>query len=97
MPPYYLIYFLLVELLGFRDLGQFEKISWSVPVDFHGRAFLIEHRKLGVGVFAHDPDTEEDAAREIVIRIRKAIELASPFFDWLAEQAVARFRPKRGE
>jgi hypothetical protein len=89
LPPYYLVYFLLVELLGFRNLGQFEKISWSVPIDFNGRAFLIEHRKFGVGVFAHDPDTEEDAAREIVIRIKKAVEIASPFFDWLAEQAVA--------
>jgi hypothetical protein len=89
LPAYYLVYFLLVELLGFKNLGQFEKIAWSVPVDFNGRAFLIEHRKLGVGVFAHDPQTEEEAAREIVSRIRKAIKIARPFFDWLANEAVA--------
>jgi hypothetical protein len=89
LPPYYLVYFLLVELLGFKNLGQFEKVSWSVPVDFNRRAFLIEHRKFGVGVFAHDPDSEEDAAREIVRRIKKAVEVAGPFFDWLAEQAAA--------
>jgi hypothetical protein len=88
LPPYYLIYFLLVDLLGFKNLGKFEKISWSVPIDFHGRAFLIEHRKFGVGVFAHDPDTEEDAARKIVNYIKKAVRAARPFFDWLAEQAV---------
>jgi hypothetical protein len=89
LPPYYLVYFLLVELLGFENLGQFEKIAWSVPVDFRGRAFLIEHRKLGVGVFAHDPETEEDAAREIVSRIKKGVSVASPFFDWLGKEAVA--------
>jgi hypothetical protein len=27
LPPYYLIYFVLVDLLGFKNLGQFEKIS----------------------------------------------------------------------
>src|SRR5690242_2481910 len=81
LPPYYLVYFLLVELLGFENLGRFEKVAWSVPVDFNGRAFLIEHRKFGVGVFVDNPDAEEDAAREIVIRIKKAVELAGPFFE----------------
>lgn len=89
LPPYYLVYFLLVELLGFRNLGRFEKIDWSVPIGFEGKAFLIEHRKFGLGVFAHDPDTEEDAARKIVRHIKKAVKVAQPFFDWLAEQAVA--------
>jgi hypothetical protein len=27
LPPYYLCYFLLVDLLGFKNLGKFEKIS----------------------------------------------------------------------
>lgn len=88
LPAYYLVYFLLVDLLGFKNLGQFEKISWSVPIDFNGRAFLIEHRKMGLGVFAHDPKAEEDAARAIVIRIQKGVKAARPFFDWLATQAV---------
>lgn len=48
LPPYYLIYFLLIDLLGFENLGRFEKIAWSIPIDFGGRAFLIEYRKLGV-------------------------------------------------
>lgn len=88
LPPYFLVYFLLVDLLGFRDLGRFEKISWSVPIDYHGQAFLIEHRKFGIGVFAHDPEHEEGVVREIVIRVHKAVKAARPFFDWLADQAV---------
>ena len=88
LPPYYLVYFLLVDLLDFKNLGQSEKISWSVPIDFNGRAFLVEHRKFGVGVFAHDPASEESAAREIVSRIQKAVKIARPFFEWLADRAV---------
>lgn len=89
LPPYYLVYFLLVDLLGFKDLGQFEKVSWSVPLDFKGEAFLVEHRKLGLGLFARDPPAQEDDAKQIVIRIQKAVKAARPFFDWLASQAVA--------
>ena len=33
LPPYYLIYFLLVDFLGFRNNGQEEKTAWSVTVE----------------------------------------------------------------
>lgn len=89
LPPYYLVYFLLVDLLGFENLGQFEKISWSVPIDFKGRAFLIEHRKFGLGIFAQDLTQDEEAAHEIAIRIQKAVKAAQPFFNWLADNAIA--------
>jgi hypothetical protein len=78
-----------VDLLGFENLGKFEKVAWSIPIDIRGRAFLIEYRKFGVGVFAHNPVDEEAQAREIVQHIKKAIKAAQPFFDWLADQAVA--------
>lgn len=88
MPEYYLVYFLLVDLLGFKNLGQFEKVAWSVPVEFKGRAFLIEHRKFGLGVFIGEQQSDETAAREIVEHIRAAIKIAQPYFDWRAQQAV---------
>lgn len=89
LPPYYLLYFLLVDLLGFKNLGQFEKISWSIPIEFKGDAFLIEHRKFGVGIFAHDLPTQEPQAAEISSRLSAAAKVAEPFFDWLADEAVA--------
>lgn len=88
LPEYYLVYFLLVELLGFRDLGKFENVAWSIPIDFNGKAFLIEHRKFGVGVFLQDPVIDEPACKDIVSLIKKGIETAEPFFIWLADQAV---------
>lgn len=90
LPPYYLVYFLLVDLLGFPHAGQWEKTAWSVAVDWNGRGFLIEHRKMGLGVFAQDVERDEPAARQLVIRIQKAVRAAQPFFEWLAGEAVSR-------
>lgn len=90
LPPSYLVYFLLVDLLGFPHDGKWEKIAWSVAVDWNGRGFLIEHRKLGVGVFVQDVERDEPVARQLVIRIHKAVRAAQPFFEWLAGEAVSR-------
>ena len=89
LPDYYLVYFLLVDLLGFRNLGRFEKVAWSVPIEYEGRAFLIEHRKFGVGVFAASLPEDEPTAAQIVTRIHKAVKAARPYFDWHAQQAAA--------
>jgi hypothetical protein len=86
LPPYYLVFFLLVDLLGFRNLGRFEKIAWSVPIDFEGRAYLIEHRKLGLGVFAREG--EEESAARIVMLIKKGVKASQPFFKWMAKEAI---------
>jgi len=88
LPPYYLVYFLLVDLLGFKNLGQFEKIAWSVPVEYEGQAFLVDHRKFGLGVFAANLPGDEPAAAEIVRLIHKAAKAARPYFEWRAEQAA---------
>lgn len=90
LPSYYLVYFLLVDLLGFKNLGRFEKIDWSVPIDFNGKAFLLEHGKFGLGLYVHDPEGEKAAAEEIATRVQKAVKAATPFFDYLARQAVER-------
>jgi hypothetical protein len=92
MPPYYLVYFLLVDLLGFENFGKHEKVAWSVPINFNGRLFFIEHRKLGLDIFADDPNGEKEAARLIVAHIQKAVKVAEPFFEWLAAQAIKESR-----
>lgn len=99
LPEYYLVYFLLVDLLGYKDLGQWEKVAWIVPVRYRGRLYSIEHRKFGVGIFApnHDasarmsvPPTEEAEidATAISKAIRKAVKIAGPYFEWRAAQAA---------
>lgn len=99
LPPYYLVYFLLVDLLEFEDLGQWEKVSWAVPIRFQGRLYSIEHRKLGLGIFAPTlnatarmsstpTDAAEADARAIAELVRKAVSKAEPYFEWRAEQAA---------
>lgn len=88
LPEYYLCYFLFVELLEFKNLGKFEKIAWSVPIDYQGVAFLIEHRKMGLGLFAHDAKSQAEESKEIVKKISKAVSLARPYFEWRAHEAA---------
>ena len=88
LPEHYLVYFLLVGLLDYKDLGQWEKLAYSIPVDFNGTAYLIEHRKFGLGLFAADPETQEGDATAIVDLIRKAVKAARPYFEHLANEAA---------
>ena len=88
LPEPYLVYFLLVDLLGYKDLGRWEKLAYSIPVDFNGTAYLVEHRKFGLGLFAADPETQEEAATVVVSLIQKAVKAARPYFEYLANEAA---------
>lgn len=88
LPVYYLVYFVLADLLGYENLGRSEKVAWSIPVEFKGRLFMIEHRKMGVGVFALDSEVDESLAGDLVSLVNQAVVAAQPFFEWLALQAV---------
>jgi len=85
-----LVYFLLVELLEFRNLGQFEKIAWSIPVDLNGRAFLVDYRKFGLGIFADTCASVEAEAAQICAHVIKAVKVAKPFYEWIADNAIQR-------
>ncbi|RVU43012.1 hypothetical protein EA187_14350 [Lujinxingia sediminis] len=88
LPPQYLVYFLLIKLLRFPYVGRDEKVAWTVPIKFQERVFVIEHRKMGLGVFTQDPIENNELAIKIVKHIHRAVKAARPYFDWLASQAV---------
>lgn len=88
LPEYYLVHFLLVELLGFPAGGQWEKVAWTIPVDFGGHAALIEHRKMGLGVFSQGAEGDEAIAEGIVAAVRRGVGAARSFFDHLAAVEV---------
>ena len=100
LPAYYLVYFLFVDALSFPRLGQWEKSAWTVPVRYRGRLFGIEHRKMGLGIFAPNlepgakrsgtpTDQAEEDASAIADQIKIAVVAAEPYFQWRAEQAVS--------
>ena len=43
---------------------------------------------MGLGLFAYEENTNEDAARQVVDLINRAVKVAQPFYDGLASQAV---------
>lgn len=88
LPEPYLVYFLLVDVLDYKDLGPWEKLAYSIPVDFNGTAYLVEHRKFGLDLFVADPEAQEDDATTIVRLICKAVKAAQPYFDHLASEAA---------
>jgi hypothetical protein len=92
LPEYYLVYFLLVDLLKFPHGGRWEKVAWTIPVDFNGRAALIEYRKFGLGVFSPATPEDEATASGIVAAVERGVGAARPFFDHLAAEAVSGSR-----
>lgn len=75
LPPYYLVYLLLVDFLKFDNLGQWEKVAWIVPIRYAGELYSVEHRKMGLGVFA--PTYKDDLRKSgRVITSGKPSELA---------------------
>jgi hypothetical protein len=100
LPAYYLVYFLFVDALSFPRLGQWEKSAWTVPIRYCGRLFGVEHRKMGLGIFAPNlepgarssgtpTDQAERDARAIADQIKAATAAAEPYFKWRAERAVS--------
>jgi hypothetical protein len=87
LPPYYLVYFLLVKLLGFINLGRSEKVAWTIPVEINGTVLMVEYRKLGLGIFIKDA-ADEAAAAEATRRICAGVKAAKPYFASLAEAAA---------
>ena len=87
LPPYYLVYFLLVKLLGFRDLGRFEKVAFSIPIQIDGTVLVVEHRKFGLGIFIKD-SCDEAAAEKAVRHIHAGMKAAQPYFEALADTAA---------
>lgn len=90
LPPYYLVYFLLADLLDFPVLGQQEKVAWSIVLLYEDRVYVVEHRKLGFGIFAKDKD--DPSVPLIVSSLKKAVGLALPYYRNRAETALSSSR-----
>ena len=90
MPEQHLAYFLLVELLGFNNLGFWEKTHWTVPMKYKNKFFYLKHSKFGLSICGENETTSEQKinANNILKLLNRAIKDAYPFFDILANQAI---------
>jgi hypothetical protein len=87
LPPYYLVYFLMVKLLGFKNMGQWEKVAWAIPATINGTTLMIEYRKMGLGIFIKDAG-DEGAAEAAAKCIHAGVKAAEPYFEYLADAAA---------
>jgi hypothetical protein len=49
--------------------------------------YSVEHRKLGLGLFALSPKEKEEQAERIVNLIWRGVKYAKPYFTWRADRA----------
>ncbi len=87
LPEYYLVYFVLHDIMQYNNEGREEKVAFSFPIKYKDYYFDIEYRKLGLGVFAYSETNSECYAKEIVQLICSATKIAHPYFEFLIEEA----------
>ncbi len=86
-PQPFMVFITLVFLAEFEYFGKHEKQLWAIPIIYKSTPFLLAHRKFGFGIygFKNDKLTEENLAKELIIKVNKAIqyaeELIQPFVD----------------
>ncbi len=80
---YYLIFLLLVDLLGFKYWGPAEKVAYVIPIEFKGRRYSIIYAKFGMKI-----EYSEGGNGEAVYAVlKKGMRAAKPYYLWRAEQA----------
>lgn len=99
LPAHYLVYFLLVDLLKFPSMVAWEKSAWTVPIRYQNRLYAIEHQKMGLRICAPNEDPsarssrrpseqQEEDSEHIAKKVRNAVKVAKPYFEWMASEAV---------
>ncbi|UTA81226.1 hypothetical protein J4377_07090 [Halomonas sp. XH26] len=97
LPPYYLVYFLLVDFLQYQRMGLWEKSAWTVPIRYEGRLYAIEHQKMGLRISAPNsdpnarmsgrPSEQQEMDSELIAKkIQKAVSFATPYFSYRAKK-----------
>jgi len=80
---YYLIFLMMVDLLGYRYFGPFEKIAYGIPLEFEGLNYSVNYQKFGMRIEC----SEGGDGEKVYKAIRKGIKAAKPYYLWRAEQA----------
>lgn len=80
---YYLVFMLLVDLLGFDYLGPGEKVAYIIPIDFEGRRCSVVYAKFGMKI---EYSSDGDGAA-VYAALKKGMRAAKPYYLWRAEQA----------
>jgi len=80
---YYLVFLLLIDLLGFKYLGPFEKVAYIIPVDFEGQHYSIVYAKFGMRIECSEGGNPE----AVYAAVKRGIKAARPYYLWRAKEA----------
>lgn len=80
---YYLVFLLLIDLLGFKYLGPFEKVAYIIPVDFEGQHCSIVYAKFGMRIECSEGGSPE----AVYAAVKRGIKAARPYYLWRAKEA----------
>lgn len=80
---YYLIFILLVDLLGFKYWGPGEKVAYIIPVEFKGRYYVIIYAKFGMRIEYR----EGGDGSAVYAALKRGMKAAKPYYIWRAAQA----------
>jgi len=80
---YYLIFLLLVDLLGFKYWGPGEKVAYIIPIEFEGRRHSIVYAKFGMKIEYSD----EGDCEAVYAALKKGMRAARRYYLWRAEEA----------
>lgn len=80
---YYLVFLLLIDLLGFKYLGPSEKVAYIIPIDFEGRRYSIVYAKFGMRIECSEGGNPET----VYAAVKRGIKAARPYYLWRAKEA----------
>ncbi|WP_406720775.1 hypothetical protein RPE78_12845 [Thioclava litoralis] len=82
---YYLIFLLLVDLLGFKYSGPFEKVAYIIPLGYKGIRYTVAYAKFGMRIECPEDGSPED----VYEALRRGMKAAKSYYLWRAAEASA--------
>jgi heme-degrading monooxygenase HmoA len=82
---YYLIFLLLVDLLGYKYVGPGEKMAYAIPVELNNKRYSVVYAKFGMKIEYYGDGEPE----RVFSLLQKGIHAVQKYFAWRAEQAAA--------
>lgn len=87
-PPAYLVAFLFLHVMGFKNYGRMEKVWWHTYFEFKGTPYLIRDYKFGTWSLEAPKDEAPD--KKVVASLLRRISSAARQADKLLAEALGK-------
>lgn len=80
---YYLIFLLLVDLMGFKYSGPFEKVAYIIPVGYNGTRYTVVYAKFGMRIEC----PQDGSPKDVYDALKRGMKAAKKYYLWRAAEA----------